>query len=111
MALILGPAVYEPNPALDKIRSYLENLDDEYPFIEKFPLADKYHIHGIAVEATKPFVSFQVRIFGSMAYRVNLPGYSVPIRRWAYTHDLGTGVDGPVDRDIPNPPAISTTEG
>jgi hypothetical protein len=105
LALIIGPKIYEPNPSLDAIRKYLENLDDEYPFIKKFPLPDKYRIHGIAVEATKPFVSFQVRLFGSMAYRVNFPGYTVAIRRWAYTHDLGNGVDWTVDRDIADPPS------
>lgn len=47
--------------------------------------------HGIAFEGNVPCATFQIRLFGKPAYRVQLKRLEVQFKPIAYTHDLGSG--------------------
>jgi hypothetical protein len=102
LALCVGKAIYGEEPELVRVRTALLTLDEKNAFVEVFPRENKYRVHGIAFEGNNPFAQIQVRLFGSMAFRVNFPKLTLGGVRIAYTHDLGTGDDWAVDRDVPH---------
>ena len=97
LALCLGNAIYGEQPELGLIRRTLQTLDRKNAFVEFFEREHKYHVHGIAFEGNNPFARVQVRLFGSLAFRVNFPRIAVGGPCFAYTHDLSTGEESVVE--------------
>jgi hypothetical protein len=97
LALCLGNAIYGEQPELDQIRHTLRTLDRKNAFVEFFERENNYHVHGIAFEGNDPFARVQVRLFGSLAFRVNFPRIAVGGPCFAYTHDLSDGKESVVE--------------
>jgi hypothetical protein len=47
--------------------------------------------HGIAFERNAPHATFQIRLFGKPAYRVQFKRLAIQHKPIAYTHDLKNG--------------------
>ena len=92
-ALLFGPPVFVNNPALNEIRRALRERDKgSSAFRVDILNASTYRtFHGIAFEGNGANATFQVRLFGRLAYRVHLPKLSFDHRPIAYTHHLTTG--------------------
>lgn len=95
-ALILGVAVLQPAPGLDRIREALQEQDEAFA---KAVLAERRArepaaFHGIAFMGNEPTAVIQVRLFGLLAYNVTLPATAIDFGKVVYTHRLDTNKDG-----------------
>ncbi len=96
LACHVGASIYGTAGPLSELRHVLSALSFEETAVRiEYLQADRSHpIHGIVVERSEPNVLIQIRLFGSLAYRVHFPrvGFSGP--RFVYTHDLVSDRDG-----------------
>jgi hypothetical protein len=92
-ALILGPAILQPAPGLERIRKALQNQDEtfarEVVVARRAPQPCAFH--GIAFMGNCPEAEIQVRLFGLLAFEVTLPATGISFGRLVYTHRLDTG--------------------
>jgi hypothetical protein len=89
----LHDLAYADNPALTAIRGELRGTPNPTPQfkIERLRTRRGNAIHGLAFEGNQPHAVVQVRLFGSLAYRVHFLRLAVGGHRLQYTHDLETG--------------------
>lgn len=92
-ALLVGQAIYSNTPQLVEIRGVLQNKqpDSDAFDIEILMAEEAAPFHGIAFEGNSPHATFQVRLFGKLAYRVHLKRLAIDHKPIAYTHDLKSG--------------------
>jgi hypothetical protein len=93
--LICGEPMLTDSVELNNIRSILSDQKDVLAADYVQPLlAENYAaFHGICFEGNKPEATFQIRLFGKLAYRVKFPNTGIDTGRIVYTHDLETGVE------------------
>jgi len=95
-ALIIGDAIYQSCTGLNIVRRIL--MDQDEASAEKLVIrhiAQKASdLHGIAFEGNKPFATFQIRLFGILAYRVHLPNLGIGHPTIIYSHRISTGEEG-----------------
>lgn len=91
--LIAGSSILEPVPALQAIRNCLaQQCVSPEDFCCESLNADKYEpFHGIAFEGNNPSATFQIRLFGKLAYRIKLLKLAINTDHIIYTHNLKTG--------------------
>jgi hypothetical protein len=91
--LIIGEGILDPR--FNDIRRCLkENENSSKSFNVETLEASKFEaFHGIEFEGNKPHATIQVRLFGKLAYRVQLTGISFDQKPIQYTQDLKTGAD------------------
>jgi HNH endonuclease len=94
-ALLLGGAIYQPLPTLEKIREALANADEAFAadLVGVFHASKPAPFHGIAYQGNRPVAEFQVRLFGNFAYVVPLQGIAINHVPLVYTHFLDSGED------------------
>jgi hypothetical protein len=91
--LVMGAGILEPR--FNEIRRCLkENDNSSKAFkIESLEAVKFNTFHGIVFEGNRPHATIQVRLFGKLAYRVQLFGHSFNLKPINYTQDLKTGED------------------
>ncbi len=101
--LSFGAAMLEDKPPLNDIRRTLLEGDASSPCfnVEAMITQDRTYepFHGIAFEGNKPHAVIQVRLFGSLAYRVHFTALAIDFRPFGYCHDLNTGEEAMAFRD------------
>jgi hypothetical protein len=92
LACHLGASVYNADPQLLDLRKAPRSTIDVDPSFQVERLAaSRYEpFHGV-FEGNAPHARFQVRLFGSLAFRVHFLQLAVECDRYAYTHYLSTG--------------------
>jgi HNH endonuclease len=92
-ALLVGREIYARSPQLDELRDVLKNLnrDSDAFHVETLMAEEAAAFHGIAFEGNAPHATFQIRLFGEPAYRVQFKRLAVQHKPIAYTHDLKSG--------------------
>lgn len=93
MACHLGTAIYNDVQPLNDIRQSIKKLnsDCEHYRIERLH-ATKYNpFHGICFEGNNPYASFQIRLFGWLAFRVKFLRLAINGPQYMYTLDLNSG--------------------
>jgi hypothetical protein len=87
-----SPMLANDNPALREIRRALIEGDREAPVFSVQDMITKdrapHPFHGIAFEGNDPHAVIQVRLFGSLAYRVHFPNLALQREPFRYTHTL-----------------------
>ena len=94
LALCAGTAIYVDNWPLRQLREILKTAtrwDDTILQVERLKAGDSTPFHGICNEEHSDCSQFQIRLFGSLAYRVRFPRLRLEGPRYAYTHTLNTG--------------------
>ena len=94
LALHCGDAIYENSPQLNSIRNQITNrtiLAGEDIHVERLVAQNDRLFHGLAFEGNHPGAQVQIRIFGSLGFRVSFRNLSIQGPRIAYTHDLTSG--------------------
>lgn len=94
LALHCGDAIYENSPQLNSIRHQIANtkiLTEGDIRVERLVAQNDRLFHGLAFEGNNPGAQVQIRIFGSLGFRVSFCHLSVQCPRDAYTHDLISG--------------------
>jgi HNH endonuclease len=91
--LVMGARILESR--FDEFRRCLRENDNSSEAFKVQPLeADKFDtFHGIAFEGNRPHATIQVRLFGKLAYRVQLLSIGFELKPIKYTQDLKTGED------------------
>jgi HNH endonuclease len=91
--LVMGAGILESQ--FDTIRRCLKENDNSSKAFKVEPLeADKFDtFHGIVFEGNMPHATIQVRLFGKLAYRVQLLGHGFNLKPISYTQDLKSGED------------------
>jgi hypothetical protein len=101
--LSFGAVMLGDNPALNEVRRALLEGDAASPVFNVEPKITRDRkaepFHGIAFEGNKPHAVIQVRLFGLLAYRVNLPNLGIHHKAFGYRLDLDTGEEGCAYRD------------
>jgi hypothetical protein len=89
-ALLVGRAIYARSPQLDELRDVLKSLrrDSDAFHVEILSAKEANAFHGIAFERNAPHATFQIRLFGKPAYRVQFKRLAIQHKPIAYTHDL-----------------------
>jgi hypothetical protein len=96
LALSIGGAIYGASPPLEAIREALSGgtVDSCFFRVERALANRSDPIHGIMCEATAPESVFQVRLFGSIAFRIVVPTLRGNWRRLVYTQSLNSDEEG-----------------
>ncbi len=97
IACHIGSAIYNDVGPLNDIRQALMTCesDADHFRIERLH-AEKYKpFHGICFEGNDPYASFQIRLFGWLAFRVKFLRISISGPQFVYTHLIDAG-----DEDI-----------
>jgi len=91
-ALILGVAILQPAPGLDRIREALRDQDEAFAksSVVERRAPKPAPFHGVAFMGNKPAAVIQVRLFGLLAYDVTLLATAINFGRLVYTHRLDT---------------------
>ena len=91
--LIAGLPILEPLPALQAVRRCLveQTVSQEDFSCESLSANDYMPFHGIAFEGNDPSASFQIRLFGKLAYRIKFLKFAINTNPIIYTHNLKTG--------------------
>lgn len=94
--LLVGEAIYENAPQMDELRQTLSvgNCSEEVFSVERLVANRKDPINGICFEGNDPHAKFQIRLFGTRAYRVRLHRIASTAPRTVYTHHLATDWEG-----------------
>jgi hypothetical protein len=94
-ALILGVAILQPAPGLDRIREALREQNEAFAksSIVERRAPKPAPFHGVAFMGNVPAAVIQVRLFGFLAYEVTLLATAINFGRLVYTHRLDTGDD------------------
>jgi hypothetical protein len=92
IACHVGAAIYETDKPLADIRSSLRSgVPHESIRVERLRAVRTQPIHGILFEGNAPHAIVQIRLFGSVAFRVHFLNLSVSGPRFVYTHLLSSG--------------------
>ncbi|WP_169331802.1 HNH endonuclease [Robiginitomaculum antarcticum] len=85
-----GERVIEASPQFNLIRTFLLGGKDQFcsSNIKQFDGLVSLPFHGIAFEGNTPFATFQIRLFGSIAYKVFIPNLEILTVKTVYTHNL-----------------------
>lgn len=95
LACHVGDAIYSDTPPLRGIRTALRNgTAHEHVRVDTLQTDQKRPIHGLVVELGEPYVQIQIRLFGSIAYRVHFTRIAFGGIRFVYTHELDTSREG-----------------
>ena len=96
LACHVGSSIYDSTGPVAELRHVLETLsfEDTVVRIENLRTDRSQPIHGIVVERSEPNVVIQIRLFGSLAYRVHFPRVAFPGPHFVYTHDLVSNCEG-----------------
>lgn len=92
LACHMGSTIYDGAPQLCEVRNCLTSglLNPDSILVERFS-SNKYEpFHGICVEGNDPYAKVQVRLFGSLAFRVHFRRLSSQGPKFIYTHRLDT---------------------
>lgn len=91
IALLIGSAIIAKSPDFEVIRKILLEKDAKGAqyLVLKLEAAEYRPFHGICFEGNDPTASFQVRLFGKLAYRVALPKTALNVPPVAYTFIMG----------------------
>ena len=94
-ALIVGTPILESQLPFQEVRRCLieQRTNSEVFNIERLDATDYKSFHGIAFEGKSHIATFQVRLFGKLAYRVKFAKVAINISPCTYTHDLKLGTD------------------
>ena len=89
-SLIVGTAIYAPDPRLIELRTALRERDETSDAFELERLEVRERapspLHGIWFEGNKDHAVIQIRLFGKRAYRVHLKRLAIQHRQVRYTH-------------------------
>ena len=90
LALHCRDAIYVDSPQLAAIRQQIltSELAEEDVRVERLSAANDRMFHGLAFEGNNPGAQVQIRLFGSLVYRIQFCRLGIRGPRWAYTHDL-----------------------
>ena len=93
LALHCGSAIYENPPQLATIRRQLcrSKLSGGEIRVQRLKAKNCGFFHGLAFEGNSRGARVQIRLFGSLAFRVEFSRLSVSGNRCGYTHDLVSG--------------------
>ena len=93
LALHCGSEIYENPPQLASIRCQLTDghLSKDDVLVERLDARNNRLFHGLVYEGNNPGARVQIRLFGSLAFRVEFCRLSISSTRYAYTHDLVSG--------------------
>ena len=94
LALCGGTAIYPQERQLSDVRQILKTgkgWDDTSLRVQRLTAGDARPFHGICNEENPEHSQIQIRLFGSLAYRVRFPRLYVEGPRYAYTQRLDTG--------------------
>lgn len=96
LALHCRDAIYHNPPQLASIRRQLlaGTLHEGNIDVERLNAQNNRLFHGLAFEGNNPGAQVQIRLFGSLAFRVQFRSLSVDGTRYGYTHDLVSGDEG-----------------
>lgn len=96
LACHVGDSIYGTTGPLAELRRVLGTLSFKSAAvsIENLRADRSQPIHGIVVERSEPNVVIQIRLFGSLAYRVHFPRVCLSGPRYFYTHDLVSKREG-----------------
>jgi hypothetical protein len=99
IALHLGDTIYDDDPPLVMLRAALTDFREPYPFVELYTARQQRRdlFHGLVFEGNSPIARVQIRLFGTLAYRVNFPMLAVGGPRYGYHLDLATGDESLMD--------------
>lgn len=94
LALHLGAAIYED--ALAPVREALRagEMDHDAVKVEYLRAERTEPLHGVLLETNDPHMRVQIRLFGSLAYRVHFIGLGYGALRYTYTHRLISDEEG-----------------
>lgn len=94
-ALITGTPILESQFPFQEVRRCLieQRTSSDAFNIERLDATDYKSFHGIAFEGNSHIATFQVRLFGKLAYRVKFAKVAINISPCTYTHDLKLGTD------------------
>lgn len=95
LALHCGNEIYVNPPQLASIRHQLieGKLSEDEIRVQCLEAQNCRLFHGIAFEGNNPGAQVQIRLFGSLAFRVKFNRLSIGGTRYGYTHDLVSGHD------------------
>ncbi len=93
LALHLGVAIYDKAPQFQELRAAIldRNVNASCFKVERLTSGSFRTFHGICHEGNAPYTTVQVRLFGSLAFRVHFLKIAVNDSRFSYTHELNTG--------------------
>ena len=94
LGLCAGSAIYAQERQLSDVRQILKTgkgWDDTSLRVQRLTAGDARPFHGICNEENPEHSQIQIRLFGSLAYRVRFPRLYVEGPRYAYTQRLDTG--------------------
>jgi len=95
LACHLGSAIYDTAPPFEAIRESLRTgVLDESIEVEFLGAQREQPLHGLLFEGNSPYARVQIRLFGSLAYRVHFKNLAVGGTRFVYTHLLDSGQEG-----------------
>lgn len=113
LALLVGTAIYNQDPALSELRTVLlQGLEDHPSFQVESLHASKYEpFHGTVFVGNSPHAIVLVRLFGWLAFRIHFRGLIINHPSISYLHSLVTNqediqvvnrsVDAPRERGQP----------
>ena len=95
LALLCREEIYENPAPLASIRKQLVHgaLSKDDIRVQRLTATNPRLFHGIVFEGNKPGARVQIRLYGSLAFRVDFRHIAVHCMRYGYTHDLLTGYD------------------
>lgn len=90
MALCIGEKIQSASQDFDVARKIILDNDEDgaQKFVLKFEAKTYQPFHGICFEGNCPTATFQVRLFGKLAYRVIFSNTKIEMDRVVYTFDL-----------------------
>ena len=94
LALCVGQSIYNDDWPLSALRRILMRCcewDDRILRVERLYTGSIRPLHGICNEDNSEFARVQIRLFGSLTYRVDFSFLNIGKQRYAYTHSLDTG--------------------
>ncbi len=99
--LITGAPILERNFPFQKVRRCLieQQLDETAFKIERLDASEYKPFYGIAFEGNSPVATFQIRLFGKIAYRVRFTGAAINLAPCIYTHNLKSGTEDLITKD------------
>ncbi len=96
LALHCGIKIYENPPQFALIRRQLIDgkLSGDEIRVQRLEAQNRQLFHGLVFEGNSPGARVQIRLFGSLAFRVEFNRWSISGTRCGYTHDLVSEDDG-----------------
>ena len=67
------------------------DFDESLLRVDRLRMGTARPFHGICIEQNSKYAQVQIRLFGSLAYRVHFLKLYAPTVRFAYTKQLDTG--------------------